>query len=520
MTATSNTTPKPAPDGFKSARKAAVIGNYNSRLQGAILDYLWADGEPGRAISIPPFRKHYKEQIKEIFDFEAYDDALYKHFDELCKFYYALGENRVFLAQFTDKSGFEQINKPVGQFYSKHRLDPIWNSSKSRKFRYLMSNFLEKEKWYEMYQPTHLVLTVPHKNGIWNGKRIYIHELIKAFRQLRDNRWWKDCFAGGLYCLEVKKNKVNGYHIHLHVLCFQYPEILEKGKCVFEPVNYVREKVKNAWKRIVGNDSGYDGIHYGSLFVYEKDEAGNRIPVENAYIMTSDEDPDQEIDGEWQIDPSQEIDMGKFKKRYIKYGDDLETWTQGVMECLKYHFKPGVLEKEDGTYDMELIMELLEHTKGDRMMSKFGQLHNHPGLSLTGKKATEEEEDEELDNEMLGSAKAAQDNLINPFTDEIATPDDYIVIVTKPECILVSHDARGRPNIKLRTRSPVSYFEPGTTIAEAFKCHASRKYFKQCEHTTTDQLALKGNGFWKKPDRVPVPEKVKVYSDDDEWKNW
>ncbi len=510
-------TPKPLPEvGANSARKSAIIGAKNKELQRQIREFLLDQ----HCVSLPPMAKTYREEIREIFDFDRFPGAVnpqtgeigesgqfdrdaYTELNELCKFYYKLGENRIFLAQFTDGNGFDQVVKPLGQYYSKHRLDPIWNSSKSRKFRYRMARFLETERWFEQYHPTHLVLTVPHKHGKWRGKEIYIHELIRAFWELRRQQWWKAAIAAGLYCLEVKKNKQNGFHIHLHVLCFQEPTVFDDiGLKCTNPVNFVRGKIRDAWKKIVENTSDYDGIHYSSLYFYERDEEGKKIPVENCYYMASDEDPEIRVDqfGN-EIDPM-EIDMKQYKKRFIRRGDEVELWIKGVMECLKYHFKPGVLEKDDGSYNMELIMQLLENTKGDRFMSKFGKLYKHPGLTLNGKDQSETEENADIDAECLGSAAAAELALVNPFTGLRATEGDYEIIITRPECIYMTHDARGRPTVRLRPRSPVSIWPPGTTVLEAFRMYASKKFDgKRPVHMTTDQLATKGHPWRSRPER-------------------
>jgi hypothetical protein len=482
---------------FRSARKAAIIGNYNNELQRQIKDHLFEEYN----VLLPPTEKAYKEETAIIFDYQAYGEGLFEHLNELSRFYYALGKNRLFVASFKDVNLMDHQLVPLGQYYSKHRLDPIWNSSKARKFRFIMREFLEREKWYELYQPAHLVLTVPHKGGIWKGKRIYIRELIKAFHTMRKERWWKTVIAGGLYNLEVKKNKQNGYHIHLHVLCFQhkdlhYPESSRwSGLKIASPVNHVRDMIKASWKTIVGNDSGYDGIHYSSLYYNETDENGNRIREDNCYWMASDQDPETLQDphtGEF-ADPM-EIDMRTWKKHYVKPGDDVDSWCKGVMECLKYHFKPGCLEKgpraADGSkalYDIELIREILEHTKGDRFMSKFGNLHNHPGLSLN-RKLDQEGEPTEIDDDVLGSAAAAGTKLKNPFTGETALPEEYLIYVTRPEFALVNHDARGRPQVRLRSRSPVLIFQPGTSVLQAFTQFASRKFTSDTLNATTDEF--------------------------------
>lgn len=484
---------------YSKLNRIAMLGRYNQSIRSAIKEYLW-----DRDIFIPPYQSEYKQQKPLIFNYEAYGQDVEKHYEELCNYYYLLGANKIGIAQFKDQNGFQVVNKRVGQYYSKHRLDPVWNSTKSKKFRAIMAKFLTEERWFEQFQPTHLVLTVPHKNGIWQGKQIYIRELIKAFRELRHERWWKTFIHGGLYCIEVKKNKENGYHIHLHVLCFQKLGLKDKrGNRIQNGVNYVRKKIVKAWKGIVGNDTNYDGVHYSSLYFHERDENGKLIFEENPFWMASDEDPELITDVFGNTVDPMEIQMNSPKKRYIRPGDDVELWIKGVMECLKYHFKPGVLEKTDRTFDIPLIIEILNHTKGERFMSKFGKLHNHPGLSLNGKQAADD-----IDADCLGDAEAAGDNLQNPFTQAHALPEEYTILFTGLENLDILHDPGGGwPQIRLKARSPVLFFETGTTIKEAFSQYASGKFTRAIKGLSIDQLPMEGNAHkWQKPEWLRVEE--------------
>lgn len=462
---------------FRKLRRLANQGGYNMAIQKEIRQFLHDE----HGVTLPKFHGDYKKNKAEIFDYQAYDKAQENHLHELCNYYYLLFCNKVGFAQFKDQNGFQVVNKRVGQYYSKHRLDPVWNSTKSKKFRAIMTNFLKEHKWHQRYHPTHLVLTVPHKNGIWKGKEIYITELIKAFRDLRHERWWKQMIHGGLYCVEVKKNKENGYHIHLHVLCFQHPNIRVRKKGIWqdvkEPVNYVRDKINKAWKGIVGNETNYNGAYYETLYFPERDANGKLIIEEIATERT-----------DWQFKKG-------VKKYYIKPGDSEELYIKGVMECLKYHFKPGVLEKTDRSFDIPLIIEILNNTKGERFLSKFGKLHNHPGLSLSGKKVTDS-----IDDDCLGDALAAQENLINPITQEIAKPEEYTIFFTGLENIIPYQDPiTGHAQIRLKARSPVLLFEQGTTIKEAFTEYASGKFTKGIKGITVDQLPMEGNqSRWKK----------------------
>ena len=123
---------------YNRLKKLSQQGNYNLAIQKAIRTHLWSEYE----ISIPPFQSDYKKEKSVIFNHEAYGLDLENHLNELCNYHYQLGLNKVGIVQFKDGNGFQTINQRIGQYFSKHRLDPVWNSTKSKKFRAIMANFL------------------------------------------------------------------------------------------------------------------------------------------------------------------------------------------------------------------------------------------------------------------------------------------------------------------------------------------------------------------------------------------
>jgi hypothetical protein len=106
------------------------------------------------------------------------------------------------------------------------------------------------------------------------------------------------------------------------------------------------------------------------------------------------------------------------------------------MECIKYHFKPGCLEKEDSEYDIELIRLILNNTKGLRMYSRFGAFYNEEALNFNNlKKEPDDFEPEDVEEVIKASAEGVEERLINPFTLEPATKADYCIVICKPDCL-------------------------------------------------------------------------------------
>lgn len=283
--------------------------------------------------------------------------------NELIKMKYAICNPKGYMAMFPKVDG-TSVLQPMAYAYSKNRLCAIWNMRKSQIIRSKYLAFLTEAKdnagrlLTDHYQPVHLMLSVPHNGGLFQGKEFYACEIIDLFREMRDDKVWKKYVYSGEYGIEVKRSKNHGLHIHMHSFLLQKPEYT---------VNEVRDAIRELWTKITGNKDGKTIIWYESLYVYARDQEGNKI-VEKKFVGHA-ENGDFEFTDRW-------------KKDYIKPKDDLKKYLSGVMECIKYHFKPDCLEKPDGAHDIDLVKTILNNTKGKRLYSRFGDFYNQPLLNF------------------------------------------------------------------------------------------------------------------------------------------
>lgn len=368
--------------------------NTNDKLKADLDEYL-----AGHGIELPGDKKDFTRWKARIFQVEEYGDAMESRFKDLVNLRYALCQNRGYYAEFTGEGpGSRKKLQPLAFWYSKHRLDAVWNWRKSQIIRQKYYQFLKDAKdeknrlLLDHYQPIHMVLTVPHTNGLWAGKRFYARSLMATFTKLRKLPLWNQFIYAGEYGLEVKKSAKHGLHIHIHSFILQNPQY---------SVSTVRDWIADEWKKLTGNSSDYTGIHYETLYTWQPGKKGKAV------------------------------------KKYIVPGkSDLKEYLAGVMECIKYHFKPDCLEKDEtGEYDIQLIDEILTNTKGLRMYSRFGRFYNEGLLkfqNLDKVETDEEPTNEELEKDVLTTTDGVEERIYNPHTGRKAVRGEYSIVVAKP----------------------------------------------------------------------------------------
>ena len=186
---------------------------------------------------------------------------------ELIKMIYELRKcNKGIYAMFPNPTGIDKQRVTLlGAFHSKHRYSNVWNWKKSKLLRSKVKKYLEVTKIHELKTPMHLVLTVPHLNGKFNGSNFYASEILQKFNQMRKSALWNEFIHGGEYGLEIKKGtNNNGLHIHLHCLVF-----LNKNY----KINDIRAYILREWNKLTGSEF----IHFETLYTYKKDENGQFI---------------------------------------------------------------------------------------------------------------------------------------------------------------------------------------------------------------------------------------------------
>lgn len=420
------------------------------KMADSIREFLYDNG-----IDLPGTKLEYKNQREILFstDCRTYnvldkrgkiigtktiyciDDDFANHFEQLINMYYKLiSTNKAVYAMFENLG----VHKPMllMAWYTKHRLDPVWLMRKSQLIRRLYLNYFNvatvlneygnKVKLVEHLQPYHLTLTVPHAGGVFAEKRFYAQELNKFFLMLRRSKFWKNSVHGGEYGIEVKPSTTgNGLHIHIHSLVF-----LEQ---------YVNEAVffkslKKRWKSLTAATE----VHFEKLYVWKKEfeEGCIKVPV---YTKKNGKRLQQVVltensDGSVECEP-----VYRFKK-YITPQSNVDDYMKGVLECIKYHFKTDSITDENGNYDVPLIADILNDSRGLRFYSKFGAFYKEQLLNFDKlkKEETELQPVEDTNENIMGSIQNSMQNLVNPFTKELADESQYEITIAVPETLKYS----------------------------------------------------------------------------------
>jgi len=325
-----------------------------------------------KGFTLPKSYNDYRNNKKELFEsVELIDEitgevANGQQFEELAKYYYAIGNaGKGIYALFESKGGSKRSQILCCQ-YSRKRVDPVWEMRLRQMVAKMYANWLSETQAQREYHACHMVLTVPHPGGYFElknqkgqvieRKRHYAKELIKAFTEMRKTDTFKKYIWGGEYGVEIKRGRVgNGLHIHIHSLCFQYRQ---------HTVNEVRTALQALWLKF----SGATVMHYESLYLREKSHQ----------VATTNEAGETEF-------------IWKYVKRYLTEASPPSDMLRGVLECVKYHFKTSELESNNGqAIDVELLNELLQGCKGVRLISRFGALYGDERLCINKQKRNTE----------------------------------------------------------------------------------------------------------------------------------
>jgi plasmid rolling circle replication initiator protein Rep len=363
-------------------------------------------------IDLPIYLHMYKAKKKEVLMYDIYDDALEREYGELINMIYAIENANIAIGNLTCLN-----NQPAVQllacWYSKQKMDPVWQYRKPQIYRKKWCDYLKKEDLHTKFIPAHLTLTVPHSRDGWQGNKFYAQELIQAYYKLRKTREFKKYIYGGCYNVEISYGEENGFHIHIHSLMFQHPEYT---------INEVRDWIAKKWKEITGNTSDYSGIHYESLYFYEKT---TRL-VARSWEEVEDEH------GAYDYEPVMEERSAR-KKVYINQNSSPQEYLRGVMECLKYQLKPGDFQHEDGSYNIPVVNTVLKNTKNLHFYGRFGKLLKVKELCFNKfEKPAQEQTDEELEEEVMASVEGVEQRLISSLEEKTGAKAELNLVMIYP----------------------------------------------------------------------------------------
>jgi len=471
---------------------------------------------------------------------EQVDDFLQKRLDEcegnlkqIAEVYEMYGELFKLVNRFRATGDFLAFNfndgthnnfTPVMFRHSMHRFCPAWNFVKSRKIRSIWSRFLADTATHIKFEPVHLVLTLPHPEGVYttkDGRRLkfFGKELKNIFNLIRKKPFWQNAVYGGEYGLETKRGK-NGLHIHIHSLTF-----LQKGT----NLNDFRENFIREWKVEAGLPAdSFPQIWIEHLYFFKKDTSGAWISeakhkTELREIDDLEELPTSTVmagrskSGEMQI----ETVVFHKKKHYVwkevqKLDSETEMtpeekeqaiigmYTQGILECIKYHFKQDSLMVDENSkqYDIELMNEVLKETKGQRLYDRFGKLTGHAkqldisprdiyNLSMSGLGASAEEKIEKR----LGEFTQKELDFMHRFgyqASERELDEDEIELLDQIEsgCVVNIH-----PEVLGETVEIPEYEEVDES---EFITRAKRDYI----NPRTGEIDANGTFYYGRPERL------------------
>jgi hypothetical protein len=345
----------------------------------------------------------------------------------------------------------------LGHTYTRHRLCHIWNYRKARIIRKTYFNFIREniEHLQSTYKPVHIVLTLKRdKEGLYKGQKFYGSELAKQFNQMRKKLFWKIFVGGGEYGIETKKAKtVKGLHTHIHSFSLLYKNFnwiaLRKAsqKEIVELIRFFEPeyKVKKGYKHMqhLKEKLKWSGFRIG-LFramvrhYWHKMTDSNQIHVEKLYTFKRDENGKFEFQ---YINTPEGVKQVRVKD-YIHENSTPEHYTAGILECIKYHFKPDTIKNEKGNFDIPLILEILLNTKGQRLYSRFGILYKIQSLNFSKLEKEgdpdilrQEKPDENEDFEPVLKTQSIRETLgeiCNPWTGEKAEKNDFALCLFDP----------------------------------------------------------------------------------------
>ncbi len=384
-------------------------------------------------VHLPPTRKGFNGERAEVLRLKEYGDQLADLLEPAIKLHYALRTTWATYASFGEGPAARLV--PMTFFYSRHRLDYAWNLRKSQIIRQRYATYLATATDAKgrlltgHYHPVHLTLTAPHSGGTFRGQSFYARELMQAFAELRKTDIWKSIVYAGEYGVEVKRGKggQHGLHIHTHSFILQNPEWT---------VNGARAALAAVWQDIVGNTSGYSGLDYRTLYCKKKNAQG----------------------------VTERVDL-------VAGVSPLADYTSGVMECIKYHFKPDCLTKVGGGYDMPLILDVLANTHNLRMYSRFGAFYKEPALNFnsvhdpTPADELSAEGQEEL---ITASSDGVEERLVDPRTMQVAASNSYVMKVGNPLALRYFGETSHHPReaYELANSMPLLTVPSGLTLKE------------------------------------------------------
>lgn len=369
--------------------------------------------------------------------------------------------------QFTSDKSLQYVHS----YMCDNRMCPICNSERSKVLqrRYIaFFNYSEQnENLLNTKDFMHLTLTVPHSIHGFRGDKFYMNYMRKQFNEMRKELWWKEAVYAGEYSFEFTRGE-NGIHCHIHALL-----LVEKCR---NNRNDLHESILFDWnnrtidagnhntftqERIIAIKKG--NVRLSEDFIIKNlDPCGSTIvSLENLYIIE---------DG---------------KKRYINGSKDKDVLVKGVIECLKYHFEPLALtDKKTGSYDIDLIREVLPKIYHKSLYQKFGAFYGDASLNIKETKTDQESIEQIL-------SETANDKVVHPVTFEHMEREEYSFVLINPKDIFSNRDKGNKPF--LRRGAKVIVLENAKNLPDALHIALKIKIKNKAYRRTKPKEFLQSN---------------------------
>lgn len=292
------------------------------------------------------------------------------------------------------------------------------------------TKYVSRSRWESFYQGKgwalagmvgydlmHLTLTVPHylETG-FQGDRYYFQRIADLFHYMRnEDPQWNDLVYGGEYGIETTRTEANGLHIHIHSLLFA-----KRGQ---QNRNRLHKVILKAWNELTVNPDNTRTEFTPEVKALIK--KSNR-QITDEYVDSLDPRGTTMINLEmiYSMDRGQKVRVTEFNSKEMLFA---------IMETIKYHFEPLAFDKENRSFDLDLMAELMPVIYRKQLYKKFGCLHGEASLNMKdGAEALEEDYGEaaELVDEETGEITARFNYFVcNPaYVYHVPDHDNAIVL--------------------------------------------------------------------------------------------
>jgi hypothetical protein len=303
--------------------------------------------------------------------------------------------------------------EPLAGPTCKHKVCPICNALSARRIRAGYWRFFQAHpELLQQYSFMHLTLTLPHRAHELLTE-VY-GRLIKAFNELRKDRNFKRMVFAGVRNVETTQG-ANGWHVHIHALLLLYS--IQRSRNQFYSFLLLR------WNQLTTPKGKHKplpprqraGIAAGLAYLKAPEReallnaldarGATSVGLESLYIL---------LDG-----PG-----GKLKK-YVNARNP-EQMMGGILECIKYQFEPFALKDEDGTYNTDMIWQILPGIYKKRLYAAFGEFYGKGMYAAELRQMLNPDDEVTADIEAFG-----REAIVHPETGEVLSSYDYSYVAVK-----------------------------------------------------------------------------------------